>query len=247
MRRAVNTPDRAGSSRSGRAAWSRTFRSARTPASPRGMKRAVAGAEREQREGASGKWVAHWKMVHIVRPVWEKVGADNQLGRQFPAAHLHASGRRRPDAARAGAAHGPRRARSAERRAAVRQRVRPGPAGGRAQARRLLRQRRRALPDGGHGDRRDPPEHPVGMAAQARGAHRRPMPSIGVKAGDSFTPALFARLLDGGIRQAAAREQPRRARRLEADDAADRARDRRDLRARRDQAAVVHRSAQHHA
>ena len=38
------------------------------------MKRAVAGAEREQREGASGKWVAHWKMVHIVRPVWEKVG-----------------------------------------------------------------------------------------------------------------------------------------------------------------------------
>jgi len=49
-----------------------------------GMKRAVAGAEREQREGASGKWVAHWKMVHIVRPVWEKVGQANQLGRQFP-------------------------------------------------------------------------------------------------------------------------------------------------------------------
>src|SRR4029453_2294238 len=39
-----------------------------------GMKRAVAGAEREQREGANGKWVAHWKMVHIVRPVWEKAG-----------------------------------------------------------------------------------------------------------------------------------------------------------------------------
>ena len=48
------------------------------------MKRAVAGAEREQREGANGKWVAHWKMVHIVRPVWEKAGDDNQLGRQFP-------------------------------------------------------------------------------------------------------------------------------------------------------------------
>jgi len=48
------------------------------------MKRAVAGAEREQREGANGKWVAHWKMVHIVRPVWETVGADNQLGRTFP-------------------------------------------------------------------------------------------------------------------------------------------------------------------
>src|SRR5206468_5047797 len=49
-----------------------------------GMKRAVAGAEREQREGANGKWVAHWKMVHIVRPVWERAGQDNQLGRPFP-------------------------------------------------------------------------------------------------------------------------------------------------------------------
>ncbi|MBU1820049.1 MAG: malate synthase, partial [Bacteroidetes bacterium] len=48
------------------------------------MKKAVAGAEREQREGASGKWVAHWKMVHIVRPVWEKAGEANQAGRAFP-------------------------------------------------------------------------------------------------------------------------------------------------------------------
>jgi malate synthase len=48
------------------------------------MKRAVAGAEREQREGACGKWVAHWKMVHIIRPVWEKAGQDNQAGRSFP-------------------------------------------------------------------------------------------------------------------------------------------------------------------
>jgi malate synthase len=48
------------------------------------MKKAVAGAEREEREGANGKWVAHWKMVHIVRPVWEKVGQQNQLGREFP-------------------------------------------------------------------------------------------------------------------------------------------------------------------
>jgi malate synthase len=49
-----------------------------------GMKRAVAGAEREQREGANGKWVAHWKMVNIVRPVWEKLGEANQMGRKFP-------------------------------------------------------------------------------------------------------------------------------------------------------------------
>jgi malate synthase len=49
-----------------------------------GMKRATAGAEREQREGANGKWVAHWKMVPIVRPVWEKIGDANQMGRKFP-------------------------------------------------------------------------------------------------------------------------------------------------------------------
>lgn len=48
------------------------------------MQRAVAGGRREQVEGASGKWVAHWKMVHVMRPVWEEVGDDNQLGRPFP-------------------------------------------------------------------------------------------------------------------------------------------------------------------
>jgi malate synthase len=49
-----------------------------------GMRRAKAGAEREQQAGASGKWVAHWKMVHSVRPVWEEVGENNQMGREFP-------------------------------------------------------------------------------------------------------------------------------------------------------------------
>ena len=49
-----------------------------------GMKKALAGAEREQKEGASGKWVAHWKMVSVIRPVWEKVDEANQLGRKFP-------------------------------------------------------------------------------------------------------------------------------------------------------------------
>ena len=49
------------------------------------MNKAVAGGVREQQAGASGKWVAHWKMVHIVRPVWESTGAANQLGREFPA------------------------------------------------------------------------------------------------------------------------------------------------------------------
>jgi malate synthase len=84
VRRAVNTPDRNGRF----ALWQGGMETNIPVGTPEGvaagMKRAVAGAEREQREGASGKWVAHWKMVHIVRPVWEKVGADNQLGRAFP-------------------------------------------------------------------------------------------------------------------------------------------------------------------
>jgi malate synthase len=84
VRRACNTPDKLGQ-------WA-LWQGGMEPNIPvgseagvaNGMKRAVAGAEREQREGASGKWVAHWKMVHIVRPVWERVGQDNQLGRPFP-------------------------------------------------------------------------------------------------------------------------------------------------------------------
>jgi malate synthase len=85
VRRAVNTPDQNGRF----ALWQGGMEPNIPVGSARGvesgMKRAVAGAEREQREGASGKWVAHWKMVNIVRPVWEKAGQDNQLGRRFPA------------------------------------------------------------------------------------------------------------------------------------------------------------------
>ena len=84
VRRAVNTPDRHGRC----ALWQGGMEPNIPVGSPRGvessMARAVAGAEREQREGASGKWVAHWKMVHIVRPVWERAGQPNQCGRQFP-------------------------------------------------------------------------------------------------------------------------------------------------------------------
>ena len=53
------------------------------------MAKAVAGAEREQRDGASGKWVAHWKMVNIVRPVWEKAGAAKSTRKKISAADLH--------------------------------------------------------------------------------------------------------------------------------------------------------------
>jgi malate synthase len=84
VRRAVNTPDANGRC----ALWQGGMEPNIPVGSERGvaasMEKAVAGARREQQAGASGKWVAHWKMVHIVRPVWEEAGEDNQLGRSFP-------------------------------------------------------------------------------------------------------------------------------------------------------------------
>ncbi len=85
VRRCVNTPDQQGNC----ALWQGGMEPNIPVGSEAGvadsMKRAVAGAVREQLEGASGKWVAHWRMVHIVRPVWSDVGQDNQLGRPFAA------------------------------------------------------------------------------------------------------------------------------------------------------------------
>lgn len=83
VRRACNTPDQLGQLALWQGGMEPNIPVGSEAGVAAGMKRAVAGAEREQREGASGKWVAHWKMVHIVRPVWEKVGQDNQLGRKF--------------------------------------------------------------------------------------------------------------------------------------------------------------------
>jgi len=84
VRRAVNTPDRNGRF----ALWQGGMEPNIPVGSARGvesgMERAVGGARREREAGASGKWVAHWKMVHIVRPIWADEGAVNQLGRAFP-------------------------------------------------------------------------------------------------------------------------------------------------------------------
>ena len=84
VRRAVNTPDSAGRCALWQGGMEPNIPVGSADGVKRGMERAVAGAEREQHSGASGKWVAHWKMVGIVRPVWEKAGQDNQLGRSFP-------------------------------------------------------------------------------------------------------------------------------------------------------------------
>ncbi|MCS6850012.1 MAG: hypothetical protein NZ700_02445 [Gemmataceae bacterium] len=84
VRRACNTPDQRGQCALWQGGMEPNIPVGSAAGVAAGMQRAVAGAEREQQAGASGKWVAHWKMVHIVRPVWEKVGQDNQLGRRFP-------------------------------------------------------------------------------------------------------------------------------------------------------------------
>ncbi|HVX32973.1 MAG TPA: hypothetical protein VHA80_07520 [Solirubrobacterales bacterium] len=84
VRRAVNTPDANGNF----ALWQGGMEPNIPVGSEAGveaaMVRAVAGGRREQAAGASGKWVAHWKMVHVMRAVWEEAGEDNQCGREFP-------------------------------------------------------------------------------------------------------------------------------------------------------------------
>jgi malate synthase len=84
VRRAVNTPDRNGHYALWQGGMEPNIPVGSKAGVTAGMARAKAGGEREQSAGASGKWVAHWKMVHIVRPVWEDAGRDNQLGREFP-------------------------------------------------------------------------------------------------------------------------------------------------------------------
>src|SRR5450759_4246462 len=84
VRRTVNTPDINGNFALWQGGMEPNIPVGSTEGIASSMKKATAGAEREQREGASGKWVAHWKMVYVIRPVWEKAGEANQLGRKFP-------------------------------------------------------------------------------------------------------------------------------------------------------------------
>jgi malate synthase len=114
VRRAMNTPDRQGQY----ALWqggmepnipvgSTVWRVTRHGA--RGCRRRAANSR-----PAPAARVAHWKMVHIVRPVWEQAGQDNQLGPRVPQADLHRRGRSKPLSSNR-AAYGARGARPAER------------------------------------------------------------------------------------------------------------------------------------
>ena len=243
VRRAVNTPDR-----DGRCALWQGGMEANIPVGSAagvaaGMKRAVAGGEREQREGASGKWVAHWKMVHIVRPVWERAGADNQLGRPFPRLTYtpeDADGLTLLEPA-------PRTVRGARDLLSVALQygnafgqgfqaaaLKPADFFGNDDVLYLMEDmatgeiRLSILWEWLHKGARLTDDDPETGVARRRRVHR-----------GALRPAARR-----GVRQAARGGQPRRPRRLEADDAADRPRDRRGLRPRARQAAVVHRSAQ---
>lgn len=83
VRRAVNTPDRKGNFSLWQGGMEPNIPVGSAAGVKTSMEKALNGAKREQAAGASGKWVAHWKMVHIIRPVWEKVGEINQLGKDF--------------------------------------------------------------------------------------------------------------------------------------------------------------------
>ena len=84
VRSAVNTPDRNGRCALWQGGMEPNIPVGSAKGVAEGMARAKAGGMREQQAGASGKWVAHWKMVHILRPVWEAAAEANQLGRAFP-------------------------------------------------------------------------------------------------------------------------------------------------------------------
>lgn len=83
VRRAVNIPDKNGNYALWQGGMEPNIPVGSKEGVSKGMEKALEGARREQEAGASGKWVAHWKMVHIIRPVWEKKGEDNQMGKSF--------------------------------------------------------------------------------------------------------------------------------------------------------------------
>ena len=231
VRRAVNTPDRKGQFALWQGGMEPNIPVGSEAGVAAGMKRAIAGAEREQREGASGKWVAHWKMVHIVRPVWEKVGDANQLGRAFPP--LTYTDKDAADLTRLEPA--PRTVRGARDLMSVA--IQYGNAFGQGLQAAALK----PADFFGNDDvlylMEDMATGEIRLSILWEWLHKGATltaadEETGVKEGDTFHARSLHAPAARGIRQAAEGGQSRRPRRLEKDDAADRARDRRDLSAR---------------
>ena len=232
VRRAVNTPDRQGRF----ALWQGGMEPNIPVGSPAGvqasMARAVAGAEREQREGASGKWVAHWKMVHIVRPVWEKAGAGESARARVSAADLR---RRRTPTGCFALEPAPRTIRGA--RDLISVALQYGNAFGRGFQAAALK----PADFFGNDDvlylMEDMATGEIRLSILWEWVHKGARltaddAAVGVRGGRSVHARLCARLIAEEYDKLQRAEQSRRARRLEGHDAADRARDRRDLRLR---------------
>jgi hypothetical protein len=139
VRRAVNTPDLKGQFALWQGGMEPNIPVGSEAGVTAGMKRATAGAEREPR--GRERQVGRPLEDGPHRPAGLGESRRRESARSIVSeTHLHGQGCRRSHAARTGAAHDSRRARSDERSDSVRQRVRPGPAGRGAQARGLLRQ-----------------------------------------------------------------------------------------------------------
>ena len=243
VRRAVNTPDRSGQCVLWQGGMEPNIPVGSAAGVEAGMARAMAGAQREQREGASGKWVAHWKMVHIVRPVWEKAGDDNQLGRTFPRLTYAPA-----DAeALMSLEPAPRTVRGARDLLSV------GMQYANAFGQGLQAAALKPADFFGNDDvlylMEDMATGEIRLSILWEWLHKDATVTadddIGVKAGDVFTPGDLRTTARRGVREAAASQQPRRTRRLEEHHPADRARHGRSLRDQRSEAPLVHRPAEH--
>ena len=243
VRRAVNTPDREGRC----ALWQGGMEPNIPVGSQRGRRRrdeegggrrrARAAPGRERQVGGALEDGAH-------RAPGVGTRRRGQPARpEFPRLTYTDADARGADAARAGAAHRARRARPAQRRAAVRQRVRRG-----FQAAALK-------PADFFGDddvlylMEDMATGEIRASILWEWLHKgAPLteddPETGVRAGRPFDRRALRPPARRGVRQAAGGERPRRPRRLEAHDAARRARDRRGVRLERRQAALVRRPAE---
>ena len=235
VRRAVNTPDRLGRFALWQGGMEPNIPVGSAEGVGSGMKRAVAGAEREQREGASGKWVAHWKMVHIVRPVWERAGEPNQLGRSFPRLTYTDA-----DAAALTAVEpAPRTVRGARDLLSV------GLQYGNAFGQGLQAAALKPADFFGNDDvlylMEDMATGEIRLSILWEWLHKR----AALDDAGPFTRELFDRLLAEEYEKLQRAGISRRARQLERHDPADRARNRRNLRPGASQAPVVHRSPQY--
>ena len=246
VRRAVNTPDANGRFALWQGGMEPNIPVGSETGVANGLARAIAGAEREQREGASGKWVAHWKMVHSVRPVWEKVGDANQLGRSFERLTYTAA-----DAANLTLLEdAPRTVRGARDLLSVAMQY--GNAFGQGMQAAALK------PADFFGNEdvlylmEDMATGEIRLSILWEWLHKGARMTAadeasGVKAGDAVHAGALPETPRRRVREAAAGQQPRRPRQLEDDDAAGGEGDCGSLRDRRGEDAVVHRPAQRDA